>query len=252
MVASGVVLTGREVLASDQPLSHIVPLPYSSNIEIGREGLETHLSVLSRMALDSAVQVWEHHPSAKIVIAGETDYDGLPNTTDLTVQRAQEISEVGEDSILPLHVLPDGRALNNTYLQMKAVADSLGVDNVGQKVLFIPLGPHLKRVMQVARAYGLSPGFATAEDILSEAGIPEYEDCLPIVAELERSERIKRFVGRVDKKGALFNLMARIAGPMIVDVVEAKEGPRLEQRLARPKQKSLQQSLDLVKARRAY
>jgi hypothetical protein len=251
MSPSNSVLTGEEALALNSRVSYIAPLPYSCNIGIGPGNeLEPRLSVLSRMSIDSAVKAWEKHPDSKIVISGETDYDGLPNTTDLMAEHAQQISEIVEESIVRLNTLPDGQPLNNTYLQVESLLNYLG--GADGRVLGIPLGFHLPRVMQIAGAYGFDADFVTAEAVHDAAGVSEYEVYLPHIAGLERSERMKVFVGRLDNKGRLGNLLQRITGPNLVDVVETEEGYRLEQGFTRSKQKALQRRLDTAKTVTAH
>lgn len=244
MSGRGTVLTGKEALAPDRQISFIVPLPYSSNIEKYPDRLVPVLSMLSQMAIDAAIKAWEANPDSRIVITGETDYEGLPNTTDLMAERARTTSDIPEDSMIQLHTLPNGRPLNNTNRQIEAVAHYLSSANVDDSggVVGIPLGFHAIRVARAARAYGLSTmDFVTAEDVLHEGGVTEYDDRLSYLANLERSERIARFISRIDERGKLFDLIMRVKGPKIVDVVptETEDVYRLEQGFARAKQKRL-------------
>jgi hypothetical protein len=121
------VLSGEAALSPELLVTHIVPLPYSSRLVVGLSNeLEPELSLPSDIALHSAVLVQRSHPDAKIVIVGESAYEGLLNTTDLTVERAVgEEYKVDRDSLVPLHALRSGELLNNTYRQVRAVAENV-------------------------------------------------------------------------------------------------------------------------------
>jgi hypothetical protein len=250
-------LLGEQALSKETPVTHIVPYPYSSNIEFGASGeLEPRLSIMSLMAIDSAVMAWEEHLEANIVLIGETCYgDTLPSTNDLMIARAHDVSgQIDDSAIVRLDRLTNGRALNNTYLQTEALSVYLNKANVSTpaQVLAVPLNYHCERVMHTAEAYGLGISFVIAEDILHQLGVTDYDRYLPYIQGLESSERILRFVNHIDRKGRLFNLMTGISGARIVDVVEGDDGKRLalEQDLAEKKMSALYASV--ARAKKSY
>lgn len=253
MSRGGTVLSGREAL--DVEHRFYVPVAYSSNIAIVDGKLQARLSVPSEISLAATIEAWRHHPDSKLVLAGETDYIGLPNTTDLMEQRALETPEITKDAIAALHTLPNGRPLNHTPRQIAALSRYFRTAEAElQEVLVIPLSFHLKRVMQIARAYKLDATFVAAEDILQADGISQYNDYLPLLAELERSERIKRIVSRIDRQNLLFDVRMRTAGPNLLDIVEdeTRGGYRLEQGFSRTEQKELQNNLAATKTQPTY
>ncbi|HVO86374.1 MAG TPA: hypothetical protein VMT23_01405 [Candidatus Binatia bacterium] len=213
---------------------YIAPYPYSSNIDVVGQEYQPRLSVMSSMAIDAAVEAWKINPESKIVIAGETLYgSSLPNTTDLMVERAKQTSDIDDGSLVPLHRLPGGTLLNNTYLQTAALKNYFGDKKGG--LISSPLNYHLQRVMHTARAYGLESGFTTAEQILDTAGINDYSQYEAAIAGLESSERTIRLINRIDQKGRLFNLMSSRLGGRLVDVIEVNGRPELLQTTARKK-----------------
>jgi hypothetical protein len=205
---------------------YIVVYPYSSNIEMGTNGLEPRLSVLSQMALDAALAVWSRNPAARIVMPGETPFgDALPNTTTLMVRRAKKTPGISDDSLVPLHSLPNGRPLNNTYLQTKALAHHFGVQRRAGTILAVALGFHMPRVRSVVKAYGMKPHFASAEDILQTEGITTYDNYLPHIQHFGgRGERLLALLSSVDGKGRLLNLMMQATGARVNDIIDDGAG----------------------------
>src|SRR4051812_36534893 len=105
--------------------AQIIAMPYSSNIELSGGALRPSLSVLSRISINAASVLWKSQQpgrACKLIIPGETCFGPeLPNTTDLMRSHAISLG-VPADAIVGLSPLPDGRGLNNTYLQMQALA----------------------------------------------------------------------------------------------------------------------------------
>lgn len=249
MVSGGRVLTGQEALGSEYQVSDIVVLPYSSRLVVGPDNeFRTGLSIPSEIAVHGSAVVQKHHPDSYVIIPGETTYKGLPDTTTLM---EEALGAYGVTKTVPLHRLRggSGRALDNTYLQMRGAADYLSAADSPQ-VLVMPFKPHLERVMKISRALGIQANFVTVENVLSEAGISEYDDYLQCIADLRRGERFKRFFSF--KQGLLPNLITSVAGPSYLDVVETESGYILEQGLARTRQKELQRSLNATETKPAY
>jgi hypothetical protein len=241
------ILTGGQVLDVASVFSTVVVMPYTSRLELGQGGkLLTSLSLPSEIALRSAVEVYRHHRDSTLVLPGETTYkiDGCLSTTDLMVQEAIS-NEVSGESLVPLsRVQGDtGRTLDNTYLQVRAVAEFLGKPDPDtqsqEKVLTIAFEPHLKRVMKIMRANGVQAHYASVESILAETEVSDYDEVMPyIIAGLKKSERIKNLL--VHNKGYLLNLLSYITGPGYLDIIEAEGGDyKLEDGLARTQQKKV-------------
>jgi hypothetical protein len=230
-VLTGHVLDGGTALRNSPDIEFIVPFPYGSNIEIGQEGPEPMLSVLSLMAIDAALVVAEHHPDAKVLVAGETPYgDDLPNTTELMMRRAKQVSDRA-DAIVPV-VRSDGRPNNNTYRQAEAVAEHLREDPTAgrlQNVLTIPLDYHAVRVAQTMGAYGVGSDFVTAEAIFAETGNTQYNRYDQYIDGLRASERI---LMRIARKGFIPNLLTDLRGARVVDVIEEDGSMKLINEIA--------------------
>ena len=243
------LLTGTEALSSERRVDYVVPYPYGSNIATDLNGaLLPRLTVMSQMAIDAAVHVLERHPEAKIVIAGETPYgEDLPNTTDLMIRRAQEVSAVADNSLLPL---PRAEGNNNTYLQTETIANFFS-ENGRANILLVPLSYHIRRVAQTIKPYRLTLSFVTAEAVLQAAGNANYNKYLPSVQSLEKSERKLRFLNKLDKEGKLLNWLTKTTGARLVDVVEDDQGELvLEQGYARGKLQQAQSLSELLITKR--
>jgi hypothetical protein len=236
-------LTGAEALGSQSPIRNIIALPYTSNIEIQDGVLKARLSRLSEIAVMGAVDLWEQHPDSLLVIPGETDYEDQPNTTALMRAHILNHSSINEESIVPLDKLPNGRVLDNTYLQMEAVTNYLNGNTSG--TVFVPLEFHLSRVDRVAHAYGIDNAeFVAAEDIHTELGDPQqYERYFELIAKLQRGEKLKRFAGHFDGKGRIFSQIMRVVGPNLVDIYETKAGMKLKEERAWVKEKAVKHQL---------
>jgi hypothetical protein len=197
----------------------IVPLPYTSNLVRSPEGgVEARLSVLSRMAIDAAGLAWQTNPQAKLVIAGEAAYDGLPSTTDLMALRAEYHCGVAPEALVMLHALGNGQKLNNTYLQMRALAEALGEPS--GNVLFVPLGFHLPRVARIAKAFGFANAASIpAEAVLRDAGEHRYNVYAPFIPQLASFERWLGPLTALDRKGRLLTAITTLLGGRQMDIV---------------------------------
>jgi hypothetical protein len=218
-VFTGYALSGQAALRESPDIEFIVPFPYGSNVEIGQEGPEPMLSVLSQMSIDAALVVAEHHPGAKVLVAGETPYgDDLPNTTELMMTRASRQVPDRADALVPV-VRSDGRPNNNTYRQAEAVAEHLrrGPAAGRQNILTLTLDYHAERVARTMGAYGVGSDFVTAEAVFEETGNTEYDRYAQYIDGLRKSERILMIMAR---KGFIPNLLTDLRGPRVVDVVE--------------------------------
>lgn len=226
-----------------QPVSHIVALPYTSNIEIAEGRLRAKLSLLSEISVMGAIRVWEQYPESMVIIPGETDYQDQPNTSQLMMEHALDRSAISQDSIVPLNNLPDGRALNNTYLQMEAVAHHMAKNTEG--ILFTGLNFHLKRVSDIAATFGInSAQYLSSEKIHTNVGDPNnYGRYFKLISSMKRSEVLRRMIGRVDTRGKLFTRIMESRGPNLDDIVEINGKLTLERGQAWEKEEALKQQL---------
>ncbi len=247
-------INGYQALDPTKQIEYIVPFPYSSNLGVGEGNvLEPRLSVMSQMSIDAAVKVYEEHPDAEIVIAGEACYgDELLDTTDLMIRRAQEISDIPRAALVPVRT-PKGEAPNNTYLQSEAIAHHFSGKPNPQNILIVGLNYHLPRIKHTVEAYGVpNPKFLSIEALFRAANITEYSEYLPHTHCLESSERMLRLVNMIDGKGRLLNLAMRRSGPRLVDVVRGDDGElHLEQGLAKDKLQALSETGAVVRTRTA-
>jgi hypothetical protein len=238
------LLTGQEAFDSSRRVEYIVPYPHSSNIGLDQSGqLKPFLSKLSLMSIDAAVAVWENRPEARIVIPGETLYgEDLDTTSDLMVTRAKEISEITDDSLLPLYTLFGKRGLNNTYLQTEALMQFFTGISTG--VLGITLDYHKERTIRTLKAFDMKPDFVTAESVLDAKGITKYDRYRRVIAGLWKTEMLARLMPTGNRKGALPNFLMEHTGPRIVDIVEDEDGRlKLENDFAHKKQARLLREL---------
>jgi hypothetical protein len=221
----------------------IVPLPYTSTVVRGPEGEpEARLSVMSRMAIDAASLAWQSSPQAKLVIAGETAYEGLPNTTDLMALRAEYHCGVVPEAHVRLHALGNGQKLNNTYLQMRALAEALGGSS---NVLFVPLGFHLPRVARIAKAFGFAGADLTsAETLLRAAGEHRYDVYAPFIPRLATAERWLGPLTVLDRKGRLLTAMTALLGGRQMNITVSNGHIVTENGSARQKLQRLHQEID--------
>ncbi len=229
MATPGHVLTGSEALDPELGISSVVFVPYSVRLVLGTNNeLHAELTEPSEIDLRATVLAAEHHPDSKIIVPGEKTYKDQPGGTYLATKRAVESYDVPFKSIVPLYRSRgrSGRPLNNTYSQMRAVGRYLHYAGVRpQNTLIVPLRGHLQRTMEGSQDFGMrGANFVAAEDVLEEAGEPKYDTILSILAGLERSERIKRFIGQNKSGRMLMELAGGITGPCYLDIVETKEG----------------------------
>lgn len=238
-------LSGSEAFGLTEPVRQIVVLPYTSNLALEHGIPQARLSRLSVIAVTAATRLWQQYPESRLVIPGETDYVDQPNTTALMKAHAMAHSSpaVPEVAIDGINTLPDGRTLDNTYLQMEAVAGHLGGDTEG--TIFSSLRFHRPRVAQVAEANGISDArFVAAEDIHAEVGDPyDYGKYFDLIDSMARAERFKRFVGHFDSKGTIFSRIMRVVGPNIDDIHEHEGVMSLEHGHAWAKQRKVTQQL---------
>ena len=214
------VLTGEQALGMESHFSHVVVLPYSSRLVPEAGSLRTELSWPSEIALHAGVIALNKHDGAKLVIIGEDAHKGLDSTTDLTIERATAAYGVGQDSLCPVYRLSNGKLLNNTYRQIAGAAQGL-VTTKSPNTLVVAFNAHLQRVVQISQGVNLLAHFVSVEDILTSADIHTYDDLLPIIAGIGRTERIKRIIGQ--KRGVLLNVLSDmgLVGAGYLDVDEA-------------------------------
>lgn len=267
-------LTGEQALDPEREINWIVAYPHGSNIgrDATGQGLEAFPSKLTIISMHGAIMLQKQHPEAKIVIPGETLYDyaeGVPNTTDFMAEQALR-EAVAEDDLVRLSTLPDGRGLNNTYLQTQRVAGYFGGDHSG--IITVTLDYHAERVQGAQQAQDVGMDLVTAEAILREAGVTDYERYASLIAKLRTTELLAKLMTadigplaqsrrpRIAKsplrKGFLPNLLMEglgpySKGPRIVDVVEDERGLRLERDFAHAKQDRLLRELGLPVPARA-
>lgn len=206
----------------------IVPFPYTANFELGNhDGLRSRLSVLSQMAVESAVYAWRQHPAADIVMAGETAYpsDTLPNTTDLMLEYAK-MAGVPERNLVGLYSSRDGSYLNNTTLQAQAIEAFIAEKEDGDpNILALGLEFHVPRIRQTLEAAGLSVEVEAVEDMLHRAGISDYDGLIPyITPEFGGQEKLLLFLGRINPAGTLLNAVTKLRGARLADIEVATTG----------------------------
>lgn len=224
------VLSGADALDPERRFGQVVAYPYSSNIRIENGQLTPYLSVMSNMSIRAATGIWlAQPPDRKLVIPGETLYEGLRNTTVLMACSARHLTADAEPiSDLDLVSLSEGikgRRLNNTYLQTEAVARRLSERGNGRRAILSALDYHLERVMWTADAYEIEADFVTAEAVLHAQGIDEYDKFLPVIAEGTRdSEKKVKWLTKFDRQGKIVNWLMRNRGGRLVDVVENEHG----------------------------
>jgi hypothetical protein len=222
----------------------IVPLPYTSTLVRGAEGgIEPRLSVLSRMAIDAASLAWQANPKAHLLVTGETAYgQDLPSTADLMALRAEFHGGVAPEAIITHTALPSGRKLNNTYLQMRAIATTLG-ENKGN-VLFVPLDFHVPRTARIAQAFGFTTAaFAPAEAILRTANEHRYDVYAPYIPLLATAERWLHPLTAMDRKGRLLNALTAVLGGRQMDITVANGHIVIENGSASQRLQRLQQEI---------
>lgn len=213
----------KNTLARDLAMDYIVVIPYSSNIKVIDNRLTPVLSVLSRISIDAAAALWQHHKNATMVIVGETCYGcGFPNTADLMKRRILEETQIPESSIITLDNIR-GVYLNNTSLQVEGLAN-FSLRRQPSKIVTLALKYHIERIAVHARAYGVQTNYIAAEDILSQNHrMGEYAQYLPYMKGVERSEKWLRLLAKANPKGSIFNAIMKRKGPRVVDVVETQE-----------------------------
>jgi hypothetical protein len=212
------VMTGEQVLSSELQLSHVVVLPYTSRVIAEAGSLHTELSWPSEIALHAATIASNQH-DAKLVVIGEDDHERLDSTTKLTVERAPAYG-VDEDSVWPVDKLRNGKSLNGTYRQIAGAAERLASVE-SPSVLTVAFDAHLPRVMKASQGANLLSSFASVEEVLKAANVHDYDDMLPVIAGIARTERIKRIIG--GKRGILFNALidAHLVSHVYLDFDEA-------------------------------
>jgi hypothetical protein len=224
------IISSHEALNTGKKVDYVVPFPYCSNIEVDPAGqLRPRLSVMSNMAILAAFKTWEQHPGAKIIIPGETPFnpEEYPNTSDLMVERANELSggTIPDGVLIPLHKLNDGkRGHDNTYLQSEGLSEhpELNTDST----IYEALDYHADRVEAALNAHGVEGDIVVIEDVLHEIGIHDYDRFAPVIDGLRRSERIVRALTWLPgtQKGLIPNLIMKRSGPRVVDVIENDDG----------------------------
>lgn len=213
---------------SNPEISHVVAFPYNQNLELGPDGEPAaRLSVLSNMAVDGAVALWEENPDSQLIFPGATCFpEDLPDTADLMIERARDAG-VPEEACVGLHRLPNGRLLNDTHLQAEAVRLHFEDEPLaeGAQAVTLALAYHLKRARQACEVRDIPTDFAAVEDVLEEVGgLDEYKRYLPLFDDLKWSERALNALDVVDPRGRLLDRWVEHAGARIVDFVET-EGP---------------------------
>lgn len=205
-----------------QAYKHIVAFPYGANLDAGPDGLTARLSILSEIVVAAAVVAQDRFPTAKIIFPGERTFgDTFDGTTDLAARHVHSLG-VDEDSFIGLHSLPDGkRKLNNTYLQTRAVAAYFGLVGGGGNTLTVGLNYHMPRIEQAMDAYGIPTDFVSAEDIVRNSELSQYDRYLPLLSEFgSRSEAAIRLLAKFDGKGHIPNLLTMLLGPRVADIYD--------------------------------
>lgn len=220
-------LSVEELREKSNEIEWIAPFPHSSNVGMVDGVLTARLSTMSRMSLDAAANLWTFCKDSKIVIPGETCFEGslLPDTTDLMIQRASEDFQVPAGSMIGLHALGNGIKLNNTYLQAKALEEFFG-QKPGYKGLIIgSLGYHLDRVVKASRHFGLDADYYVAEDILYSEGPSQFDKFIDAIDENTRkTEKLANLLTFGGKMPGPVNWLMQRAGARIVDVSEDGQG----------------------------
>lgn len=210
------------MLRSD--IEYIATIPYSSNIEAVDGRLHPVLSVLSKMAVDASIIVWQHQPAAHVVQVGETCYPGFSTTAELMRLRATRLlGSQSHPGKLALLDSCNGRTLDNTALQMWALAKYLHKKPAGPS-LAVGLGYHADRVLTHAGGNDLHMDYVAAEDVLRLVGATGYDPYVEHLAKLEPSERVLRALSRLNPTGSLFKQAAKVTGPRVVDLKKTPAG----------------------------
>lgn len=199
--------------------NHIVAFPYGANLDAGPDGLTARLSILSEIVVASAVAAQDHSPKAKIVFPGEFTFgDAYDSTTALAARHVHSLG-VDEDSFVGLYALPDGRKLNNTYLQAQAIAAHFALTGVTGNTVTIGLNYHRPRIEQAMDAHGVPTRFVSAEDIVRSSELSRYDRYLPLLSEFGgRSEAVIRLLSKLTGKGRIPNLLTMLVGPRVADI----------------------------------
>jgi hypothetical protein len=167
------------------PETTYVAFPYSSNVWSSPEDNLPHpaLSQMSKFCLDATMNLYRQEQlhtselSSRLLIIGETGYQGLPSTTDLMAEEVKkQFGDLGDRVIKMNRVnFEGGKLLNNTINQVEA----LGVHH--DKVIAVALRYHIPRIANHARRRGIELDLRAAEDILtSKSDLAPYKDYLPL------------------------------------------------------------------------
>lgn len=115
---------------------------------------------------------------------------------------------------------------------MDAVAQSL-VTLKSPNTLVVAFEPHLQRAVQAAKGANLLANFVSVEKVLQAAHVHLYDDILPAIADMRRSELIKRLLGQ--EKGKVFEVLSYlgIVGSSYLDIDDSGDSPILVETTAR-------------------
>jgi hypothetical protein len=238
------------VLPPPESFDYILPLPYTSNVELNDAGeIETHLSIASTICLDAAINLWKDNRTAKLLMTGESGYgDDLPDTASLMLSMAVGAG-VPSRAVVTLHTAADGiTPLNNTCQQLTAACRYInGLPTVVAKpnVAAVALDFHRWRVARTLRQVGLGSTVLTAESILSERQIAAYDAYLPHLHKLGRAELPLKFMSFCDPKSQLINWYTGVRGSRLADIAIDEAGSvQVHRGTAR---RRLSQVLDTIK-----
>lgn len=206
---------------------YTVVMPYSENLNYRKKDPTPRLSFYSAFVAKAALELYKNKYTDKLILCGEQTFGQLPSTTDL-MKRALIAHGVPENDII---IIPG--ANKNTIEQIKGVA-KYQKDSVLEKEDFgvIVWKFHEARVANHMKGLGVNGKTVIAEDTReffesfrqnSHFNIDTLYNLLP--AEMEKRERILRWLSTIDKPGYIPQVLGHFRGPAVTDILHDKANP---------------------------